>query len=75
MKRPEGNTRDPARPLARDYCSFRNNKGHRISQFQSIRKYLEDLVRKGYLREYILAFEASFEVERAGSRLQVNRDT
>jgi len=53
VKRPEPKQHDPARPGAKDYCSFHDCKGHRTAQCRSLCMYLEDLVQQEYLRRYV----------------------
>jgi len=59
VKRPESKQHNLARPGAKDYRFFHDNKGLQTSQFRSLRKYLKDLIQQGYLREYFLTPEAT----------------
>ena len=63
VKHPEAKQHDPARPEAKNYCSFHDSKRHQTSQCRSFRKYLED-IQQGNLQEYILTPGVSSETER-----------
>jgi len=42
-----------ALPVAEEYCSFHDSKGHKTVHCKSLRRYLEELVRQGFPKEYI----------------------
>ena len=45
---------DPSRPGAKEYCSFHDVMGHMTDQCRSLRRYLESLIRLGYLKDFVL---------------------
>ena len=45
---------DPSRRNQNLYCTYHRDKGHTIEQCRVLKDHLEQLVRSGYLKEYIL---------------------
>ena len=46
-------------PGAEEYYSYHDGKRHKTIHCQSVQKYLEELIRQGLLKEYILTPEAA----------------
>ena len=45
---------DPSRRNQNLYCTYHRDKGHTIEQCRVLKDHLKQLVRSGYLKEYIL---------------------
>ena len=41
-------------PRAAEYCSFHDGNGHRTVNCRHLQRYLEELVRQGHLKEFVL---------------------
>ena len=52
---------DPLHPRVREYCSYHDDKGHKTIHCRSLRRYLEELIHKGFLKEYVHTSKAVFE--------------
>ena len=61
VKRPRLLKHDPTCPRVEEYCSYHDSWGFNTIQCCALKKHLEDLIRQGYLKEFILTPEASFE--------------
>jgi len=51
---------DPSHPGAEEYYFYHDGKGHKTIHYQILRRYLEELIRLGFLKEYVLTPEAIF---------------
>jgi len=45
---------DPSLLEAEEYCSYHDGKWHKIIHCQILRRYMEEIIRQGFLKEYVL---------------------
>ena len=58
VRRPRPIHYNPKLPRVEEYCSFHDSKGYKTIHCKNLRRYLEELVRQSFLKEYICIPEA-----------------
>ena len=59
VRRPKPLLHNPSLFESEEYCSYDEGKGYQTIHCWALRKYLEELIKQGFLKEYVLTLKAT----------------
>ena len=72
IRRPTPIQYDHSHPRAEEYC-YHDGKEHKTIHCRSLRRYLKELIRQGFLKKYVLTPKASSKSTHLNAPLQPQR--